>query len=102
MFWTDILSGKPPGVHKIQGIGAGFVPAVLNTSLIDRIIAVGAEEAMETCRQLARREALALGISSGAAILAALQLAREAGPGIRILTIAPDGADKYVATELFD
>jgi cysteine synthase A len=99
---SAILSGKPPGGHKIQGIGAGFVPAVLNTSVIDRIIAVGAEEAMETCRQLARREALALGISSGAAIFAALQLAREAGPAIRILAIAPDGADKYVSTELFD
>jgi cysteine synthase len=99
---SAVLSGKPPGGHKIQGIGAGFIPAVLNIKLIDRIIAVEDQAALDTCRQVARREALALGISSGAAIFAALQIAREVGPGKRILTIAPDGADKYVSTELFD
>jgi len=99
---SAVLSGKPPGVHEIQGIGAGFIPAVLNINLIDRFIVVEDQAAPETCRQVANREALALGISSGAAIFTALQLARETGPGKRILAIAPDGADKYVPTELFD
>ncbi|HBQ27581.1 MAG TPA: cysteine synthase A [Syntrophomonas sp.] len=99
---SAVLSGNPAGPHKIQGIGAGFIPLVLNLELVDNIIAVTDEDAIETCRQLAQQEALLLGISSGAAIFAALQLADKMGKGKRILAIAPDSADKYISTELFD
>lgn len=98
---SQILSGKPAGPHKIQGIGAGFVPPVLNLELIDRIIPVTDEQAIQTARDLARSEALLLGISSGAAVYAALLLAREMNRGSNILVIAPDSADKYMSTELF-
>lgn len=99
---SAVLSGNPAGSHKIQGIGAGFIPPVLNLELIDNIITIRDEDAIATCRQLARKEALLLGISSGAAIYAALQLADEMGKGKKILAIAPDSADKYISTELFD
>jgi cysteine synthase A len=99
---SAVLSGNPAGSHKIQGIGAGFIPLVLNLELVDNIIAVTDKDAIETCRQLARQEALLLGISSGAAIFAALQLADKMGKGKKILAIAPDSADKYISTELFD
>lgn len=99
---SAILSGGPVGAHKIQGIGAGFVPSVLNFKLIDRIFRIEDEEAIRTCKELARREGLLLGISSGAAVSAALQLAREKGEAGTILAIAPDGAEKYLSTELFD
>jgi cysteine synthase A len=99
---SAVLSGNPAGPHKIQGIGAGFIPRVLNLELVDNIIAVTDEDAIETCRQLARQEALLLGISSGAAVFAALQLAAKMGKGKKILAIAPDSADKYISTELFD
>lgn len=99
---SAILSGKSAGSHKIQGIGAGFIPPVLNIKLIDRIMDIEDNAAFDTCRELARKEALLVGISSGAAIFAALQLARELGRDKRILTIAADGAEKYVSTELFD
>lgn len=98
---SAVLSGKPAGPHKIQGIGAGFIPSVLNLNLVDNIIVVSDEDAIETCRQLARQEALLLGISSGAAVFAALQLADKMGKGKKILAIAPDSADKYISTELF-
>jgi cysteine synthase A len=99
---SAVLSGNPAGSHKIQGIGAGFIPRVLNLELIDNIIAVQDEEAIATCRKLAQKEALLLGISSGAAIFAALQLATTMGADKKILAIAPDSADKYISTELFD
>ena len=99
---SAVLSGNLAGPHKIQGIGAGFIPLVLNLELVDNIIAVTDEDAIETCRQLARQEALLLGISSGAAVFAALQLADKMGKGKKILAIAPDSADKYISTELFD
>lgn len=99
---SAVLSGNPAGPHKIQGIGAGFIPLVLNLELVDNIIAVSDEDAIKTCRQLARQEALLLGISSGAAVFAALQLADKIGRGKKILVIAPDSADKYISTELFN
>ena len=98
---SAVISGNPPGTHKIQGIGAGFIPQVLNIEMIDQIVTVSDYDALETCRQVASREALPLGISSGAAIWAALYLAKELGQGKRILAIAPDGVDKYMSTELF-
>lgn len=99
---SAVLSGNQAGPHRIQGIGAGFVPPVLNTNLVDRIFPVKDEAAFETCRLLARKEAILVGISSGAAIYAALQIARELGSGHQVLVIAADGMDKYMSTELFN
>ncbi|MGI5912396.1 MAG: cysteine synthase A [Syntrophomonadaceae bacterium] len=99
---SAVLSGSTAGFHKIQGIGAGFIPEILNFELIDGIIPVQDEEAILTCRKLARHEALLLGISSGAVIFAAIQLATEWGKGKKILAIAADSADKYMSTEIFD
>jgi len=98
---SAVLSGKPAGPHKIQGIGAGFVPPVLNIDLVDRIFPVSDEAAFETCRMLARKEALLVGIYSGAAIYAALHIAHELGSGHQVLAIAADGMEKYMSTELF-
>lgn len=99
---SAVLSGNSAGAHKIQGIGAGFIPPVLNLELIDDIIPIRDEDAISTCRRLARQEALLLGISSGAAVFGAMQIARELGEGKKVLAISPDSADKYMSTELFD
>lgn len=99
---SAVLSGNPAGPHKIQGIGAGFIPGVLDRKLIDEIYTVSNDDAIETARELARKEALLLGISSGAAVFAGLQLASKLGKDKNILAIVPDGADKYMSTELFD
>lgn len=101
-YTSAVLSGNAAGPHKIQGIGAGFVPPVLNIDLVDRIYPVKDEAAFETCRLLARKEAILVGISSGATIYAALQIARELGSGHQVLAVAADGMDKYMSTELFD
>ncbi len=99
---SAILSGGVPGQHKLQGIGAGFVPEVLNRKIIDEVITVGAEEAFATARDLARLEGLLVGISAGAAVHAALQLARrEETQGKRIVVILPDTGERYLSTELF-
>ncbi|MGB4508053.1 MAG: cysteine synthase A, partial [Syntrophomonadaceae bacterium] len=90
-YTSAVLSGNAAGPHKIQGIGAGFVPPVLNIDLVDRIYPVKDEAAFETCRILARKEAILVGISSGATIYAALQIARELGSGHQVLAIAADG-----------
>jgi cysteine synthase len=99
---SPVLTGGRPGPHKIQGIGAGFIPKVLNRELIDEVIAVGDEEAIDTARQLARREGVLAGISGGAAVWAALQLARRPEcKGTRIVTILPDSGERYVSTPFF-
>lgn len=98
---SAVLSGGEPGPHKIQGIGAGFVPKVFNRAVVDEIVTVGNEEAMETARRLAREEGILVGISSGAAVYAALQVARRLGKGKRVVTIAPDTGERYLSTELF-
>lgn len=98
---SPVLSGSRPGPHKIQGIGAGFIPAVLRRELIDEVIAVTNEDALETTRRLAREEGLLVGISSGAAAYAALEVARHLGSGKRVLAIAPDTGERYLSTELF-
>ncbi|HHY91439.1 MAG TPA: cysteine synthase A [Clostridiales bacterium] len=99
---SPVLSGGSPGPHKIQGIGAGFVPQILNTKIIDQIIQVKDEDAMETARKLARQEGILVGISSGAAIWAALQKAKEIGKGKKVVVIAPDYGERYLSTSLFD
>ncbi len=97
---SAVLSGGNPGPHRIQGIGAGFVPEVLNRAVIDRVIPVQDEEAEETARRLAQGEGLWAGISSGAAAFAALKVAREMGKGKRIVVLFPDGGERYINTGL--
>jgi cysteine synthase len=99
---SPVLSGGPPGPHKIQGIGAGFVPPVLDRSLLDEIIPVDDEDALETARLLARREGVLAGISCGAAAHAALEIAqRPEAEGKRIAVVLPDSGERYVSTPFF-
>ncbi len=96
-----VLSGGEPGPHRIQGIGAGFVPPVLDRSLVDEVIAVDDEDALETARLVARREGVLAGISCGAALFAALEVARRDGPEQRIAVVLPDSGERYVSTPFF-
>ena len=99
---SAVLSGDEPGPHDIQGIGAGFKPAVLELDLLDGILRVGEEEAIETARRCAREEGLPIGISSGAALAAAMAIAREKGmEGRLVVAIAPSFAERYLSTRLF-
>lgn len=99
---SPILSGGKPGPHKIQGIGAGFIPDILNKSVIDEVIKVTNEEALATARRLAKGEGIFAGISSGAAIYAAIEIAkREENKKKLLVVILPDLGDRYLSTELF-
>jgi cysteine synthase len=99
---SAVLSGRPPGPHKLQGIGAGFVPPVLDRSLLDEILPIDDEDALETARLAARREGVLCGISSGAALYAALEVSRRPeARGKRIAVVLPDSGERYVSTPFF-
>jgi cysteine synthase len=98
---SPVLSGGNPGPHKIQGIGAGFLPKVMNTSILDEIIQVTNDDAMDTARRLAKEEGILVGISSGAAVFAALTEAKKLSAGKIVVVVAPDTGERYLSTELF-
>ncbi len=99
---SPVLSGGKPGPHTIQGIGAGFVPVILNTKVYDEVIQVTNDQAADTARRLAHEEGLLVGVSSGAACWAALQVAARLGKGKRVVTVFPDGGERYLTTGVFE
>ncbi|MFD1957199.1 cysteine synthase A [Paenibacillus thailandensis] len=99
---SPLLSGGKPGPHKIQGIGANFVPEILNRDIYDQIVTVENEDAFEYARRAAREEGILCGISSGAAIFAALQVAKELGKGKRVIAVVPSNGERYLSTPLFN
>ncbi|HEU0217129.1 MAG TPA: cysteine synthase A [Stellaceae bacterium] len=100
---SAVLSGRPPGPNRIQGIGAGFIPSILDTGLIDEIVCIGYDSALRTARRLARLEGLAAGTSAGSAVAAALEIgARPDMAGKMIVVVLPDFAERYLSTSLFD
>ncbi|OIO35530.1 MAG: cysteine synthase A [Candidatus Omnitrophica bacterium CG1_02_44_16] len=98
---SAVLSGGKPGPHKIQGIGAGFVPEILNRNIIDQIIQVADADAFKTAKLLAKEEGLFVGISSGAAVWAALQVSEDYGKGKTIVTVLPDTGERYFSTQQY-
>lgn len=98
---SNVLSGGPMGQHQFQGMGPGFIPPNLDVKMLDRVIQVWEEEAFPLARRLAREEGLFLGMSSGGIVWAALQVARELGPGKRVVCISPDSGAKYLSTALY-
>lgn len=98
---SPVLSGGSPSPHKIQGIGAGFIPKILDLSLVDEIVTVSNEEAFSNSRLMATKEGILVGISSGAALSAAIRVAKELGKGKKILFISADNGERYLSTELY-
>lgn len=98
---SPVLEGGKPGPHKIQGIGAGFIPEVLDTTVYQAVLPVSSDDAMATAREVATKEGILVGISSGAAIYAALELAKQLGTGKKVVAIVPDNGERYLSTALY-
>jgi cysteine synthase A len=98
---SPVLSGGDPGPHKIQGIGAGFIPKVLNRSVLDRVMTVTDDEAYQTSKLLAKKEGMLVGISAGANVFAAQKVAEELGPGKTVVTVLPDTGERYISIEKY-
>ncbi|MGM9903955.1 cysteine synthase A [Enterococcus sp. 10A9_DIV0425] len=98
---SAVLEGKEPGTHKIQGIGTGFVPDTLDTQVYDQVLSVTSDEAMQTARAMGYEEGILVGISGGAAVAAAIRLAKELGPDKKVLTVIPDNGERYLSTPLY-
>ncbi len=98
---SPVLSGGTAGRHGIQGIGAGFIPKIMDTSVVDRVIKVTDEDAKRTSRDLAKKEGILAGISSGAALYAGLSISRELGKGKKVVVLLPDSGERYLSTDLF-
>ncbi len=98
---SPVLSGGEPGPHKIQGIGAGFIPKVLNRAILDRVMTVSDDEAYQTAKQLSKKEGLLVGISAGANVFAAQKVAQELGPGKNVVTILCDTGERYISIEKY-
>ena len=98
---SPVLEGGQSGPHKIQGIGAGFVPSILNTEIYDQVLPVSSSEAMETAREIAKKEGILVGVSSGAALFVAIKVAKEMNPDQKVLVLLPDNGERYLSTELF-
>jgi len=99
---SPVLSGGNPGGHKIQGIGAGFIPVIYEKEYVDEILSVKDEDAFKTAKAFAETEGILIGISSGAAVYAAIEIAKKLGKGKKVLAIAPDGGEKYISMGLYD
>ncbi|MDS0526869.1 cysteine synthase A [Clostridium sp. SHJSY1] len=99
---SPVLSGGNPGAHKIQGIGAGFIPGNYESEYIDKVVQVEDSKAFKVAREFAEKEGILVGISSGAAIYAAMEIAKKIGKGKKVLAIAPDGGEKYISMGLYD
>lgn len=99
---SPVISGGQPGPHKIQGIGAGFIPDIYDKDVVDKVYTATEEESFEAARLIAREEGILIGISSGANVAVAIKLAKELGKGKKIVTIAPDGGEKYLSMGLYD
>ena len=99
---SPVISGGKPGAHKIQGIGAGFVPKIYNAEYIDKVMKVSDEDAFKATKDFAQKQGVLVGISSGAAIFAAIEIAKTLGKGKKVLAIAPDGGEKYISMGIYD
>lgn len=99
---SPVLSGGEPGPHKIQGIGAGFVPDIYDGSVVDEIIRISDEEAFEMARTMAKEEGILVGISTGANIAAAIKIAKKLGKGKKVVTVSPDGGEKYISMGIYE
>ncbi|MEQ7305397.1 cysteine synthase A [Enterococcus avium] len=98
---SPVLEGGQSGPHKIQGIGAGFVPRILNINIYDKVLPVKSNDAMETAREIAKKEGILVGISSGAALFAAIEMAKKMTSDQKVLVLLPDNGERYLSTELF-
>lgn len=99
---SPVLSGGQPSPHKIQGISAGFIPSILNTDIYQEVLQVSSDDAIQTARSVAQQEAILVGISSGAAIKGAIEVAKRLGKGKKVLVVVPDNGERYLSTVLYD